>query len=102
MPQFDERFLEDVAFYTELKEPPMFKVLLLNDDYTPMDFVVMVLKSVFHKNKEEAFKIMMNVHEKGSGLCGIFPYALAEAKVKNVESLAEKNEYPLSCSMEVE
>jgi len=102
MPQFDERFMEDVGFDTELKEPPMYKVILLNDDYTPMDFVVMVLESVFYKNETEAFEIMMSVHEKGSGLCGIFPFALAEAKVRKVESLAEKNEYPLCCSMEEE
>ncbi len=84
------------------KEPSMYKVLLMNDDYTSMDFVVDILTSVFHKSIEAAVKIMMSVHENGSGLCGVYTYEIAETKVETVHSLAEENGYPLRSTMEKE
>jgi ATP-dependent Clp protease adaptor protein ClpS len=83
-----------------LEEPPLYRVLLLNDDYTTMEFVVAVLKSVFHKSETEATRIMLNVHQKGAGVCGLYPYEIAETKVDAVESLARENGFPLKCTME--
>ena len=82
------------------KPPPMFKVLLLNDDYTPMDFVVLVLQYVFNKSREEAMHIMLHVHQKGVGECGVYPYEVAETKVTRVMDTARKNQHPLQCVME--
>lgn len=84
----------------KIKEPPMYKVILSNDDYTTMDFVVMVLMAIFHKSRSEAQKIMMSVHRQGKGLCGVYPFDVAETKVKQVELIAEKHKFPLKCSME--
>ena len=84
----------------QTKQPSMYKVLLHNDDYTTMDFVVMVLETVFHKSAEEATLIMLNVHEQGVGVAGVYPRDVAETKVILVHDLARKNEYPLKCSME--
>jgi len=84
----------------QLKEPSMYKVLLHNDDYTTMDFVVMILETVFHKSSIEANRIMMNVHEKGVGIAGVYPRDVAETKVAMVHDLARKNEFPLKCSLE--
>ena len=86
----------------EVTEPPMYKVLLLNDDYTTMDFVVEVLMYVFHKSPEEATRIMLNVHRKGVGVCGIYPFELAETKVDMVKALAREKGFPLKCTMERE
>lgn len=86
----------------ELKRPSMYRIILLNDDYTPMDFVVWLLESVFHKSKEESIQLMLQVHHKGSAICGIYPYDVARTKVFHVKSLAQKNEHPLECLMEVE
>lgn len=86
----------------ELKEPPMFRVLLHNDDYTTMEFVVQILMAVFKKPLEEANRIMLNVHQQGVGLCGVYTYEVAETKVDTVHSLARENGYPLKCSMEKE
>ena len=86
----------------EVKKPPLFKVVLLNDDYTPMDFVVMILQDVFHKNHDEATYIMLMVHTKDVGCCGAYPYAIAEAKVSKVMDLARSNGHPLLCTMEPE
>lgn len=86
----------------EITEPPMYKVILLNDDYTPMDFVVELLMTVFKLSEEESARIMMNVHEKGSGLCGVYTYEIAETKVVTVHSVAEENGYPLRSIMEKE
>jgi ATP-dependent Clp protease adaptor protein ClpS len=83
-----------------LQEPPLFKVLLHNDDYTTMDFVVMVLETVFGKNTEEATRIMLNVHEKGHGVAGVFTREIGETKVVTVHRLARKNQFPLKCSLE--
>jgi ATP-dependent Clp protease adaptor protein ClpS len=84
----------------KIKEPSMYRVLLHNDDYTTMDFVVEVLIFIFHKTHEEATQIMLNVHEKGVGVCGIYTFEIAETKVETVQRLAQENEFPLKCSME--
>lgn len=78
----------------------MYKVLLHNDDYTTMDFVVMVLELVFHKDKTEANRVMMNVHHRGVGIAGIFSRDVAETKIAIVHELAHRNEFPLKCSLE--
>lgn len=85
---------------TRLEEPPMYRVLLHNDDYTTMDFVVEVLVSVFNKTMEQATEIMLNVHREGVGMCGVYTYEIAETKVSIVHSLAKESEFPLRCSME--
>lgn len=86
----------------EVKEPPMYRVLVLNDDYTAMQFVVEILVSVFRKSVEDATRIMMNVHKEGVGICGIYTFGVAETKVDIVHNLAEENNYPLKCIMEKE
>jgi ATP-dependent Clp protease adaptor protein ClpS len=85
---------------TRTKKPPMYKVILLNDDYTPMEFVVEVLKVVFHKQHAEATKIMLHVHQNGMGVAGVFPYEIAETKVRTVDELSRQSEFPLKCVME--
>ena len=82
------------------KKPSMYNVLLFNDDYTPMEFVVMILEKVFNKQQEEATQIMLHVHKKGIGVCGTFTYEVAESKCKVVIDMAKKNEHPLQCTME--
>lgn len=82
------------------KEPPMYKVILLNDDYTTMEFVVLVLQSVFNKSGSDAQAIMLSVHQKGSGVAGIYTKEIAETKVSIVHQLARQNEFPLKCEME--
>lgn len=86
----------------DVGEPAMYKVLLHNDDYTTMEFVVDVLMSIFHKSNDEATQIMLNVHHQGVGLCGIYVYEIAETKVETVHTLARENGFPLRCSMEEE
>ena len=85
---------------TKLKKPSLYKVLILNDDYTPMEFVVYLLKSFFNKSNEEATKIMLHVHQNGIGVCGIFSYEIAETKVIQVLDTSRKNNHPLQCTME--
>jgi len=82
------------------QRPSLYRVLLLNDDYTPMEFVVLVLQDVFNKSREEATRIMFHVHQKGVGECGIYPYEVAETKVTRVMDTARKNQHPLQCVME--
>ena len=82
------------------KKPSMYNVLLLNDDYTTMEFVVMVLEKLFNKKQEEATQIMLHVHKNGVGVCGTFTYEVAESKCKSVMDMAKKNEHPLQCTME--
>jgi ATP-dependent Clp protease adaptor protein ClpS len=96
--------LEEIRSETgiDADEPSMYKVLLLNDDYTTMDFVVDILRFVFHKKEEEAIAIMFNVHKNGEGICGIYTFEIAEAKVNIVHSLARENGFPLKCIMEKE
>ncbi len=84
------------------KKPSMYRVLLLNDDYTPMEFVVHVLERFFNKNRQEATDIMLHVHRRGVGVCGIFTYEVAETKVAQVMDFARASEQPLQCTMEKE
>jgi ATP-dependent Clp protease adaptor protein ClpS len=97
-PGTDQEVVSDISDKT--KEPPLYKVLLHNDDYTTMDFVIDVLISVFYKSESEAEQIMLNVHKKGVGICGVYPFELAETKVETVTSLARSNGFPLKSSME--
>src|SRR5689334_18775282 len=84
----------------KVKAPPMFKVLLLNDDYTPMDFVVMVLQKFFALSREKATQIMLKVHREGMGVCGVYPRDVAATKVEQVIAFSRKHEHPLQCVME--
>ena len=86
----------------ETKKPELFKVLLLNDDYTTMEFVVEILEGVFHKQPAEAYRIMMAVHTQGQGLCGVYPFEVAETKVATVVDLARSHGFPLRAAMEPE
>ncbi|MGB9712074.1 MAG: ATP-dependent Clp protease adapter ClpS [Dissulfurimicrobium sp.] len=83
-----------------IQEPPMFKVLLYNDDYTTMEFVVKVLMEIFNKSQQEATNIMLRIHNEGSGVCGLYPKELAETKVEMVHALAAANGFPLLASCE--
>ncbi|MDZ4776909.1 MAG: ATP-dependent Clp protease adapter ClpS [Alphaproteobacteria bacterium] len=87
---------------TRTKKPSLYRVLLLNDDYTPMEFVIFVLERIFNKDRDEATHIMLHVHQHGVGVCGIFTYEVAETKVAQVMDLARRNEHPLQCTMEKE
>ena len=82
------------------RKPAMYKVLMLNDDYTPMEFVVHVLERFFQKSRDEATRIMMHVHRRGVGVCGVFTYEVAETKVTQVMDLARQNQHPLQCTIE--
>ena len=82
------------------KKPSMYKVLLLNDDYTPMEFVVLVLERIFHKSQEDATRIMLHVHQRGVGVCGVFSHDVAETKVTQVVDFARRHQHPLQCTME--
>ncbi len=84
------------------RKPAMYKVLMLNDDYTPMEFVVHVLERFFQKTREEATRIMLHVHRRGVGVCGVFTYEVAETKVTQVMDLARQNQHPLQCTIEKE
>ena len=86
----------------QIQEPSLYKVLLHNDDYTTMDFVIMVLETVFNKNSSEATRIMLNVHQQGIGIAGVYTRDIAETKVAVVHDIARKNEFPLKCSLEKE
>jgi ATP-dependent Clp protease adaptor protein ClpS len=99
-PQTDEQVGSQTRDQT--REPPMYRVLLHNDDYTTMEFVVEILMYVFNKSPESAAKIMMNVHQKGIGVCGVYTYEVAETKVNAVHNLASESGFPLRCSMEQE
>ena len=104
MGEYDPDVEESVSSETdkEVDEPPMYKVMILNDDYTTMEFVVEVLEYVFQKSAEEATRIMLNVHRSGVGVCGIYPFEIAETKVDTVDNLARENGFPLKCIMERE
>ena len=84
----------------ELRKPPLYKVLLRNDDFTSMEFVVFILQTVFGRSESEAVQIMLNVHRKGIGVAGVYTYEVAEMKVAKVTSLAQANEFPLLCLIE--
>lgn len=85
---------------TRTKQPTPYRVLLLNDDYTPMEFVVLVLQRFFRMNMEEATRVMLHVHQKGVGVCGVFSYEVAETKVAQVIEFARQNQHPLQCMLE--
>ncbi|QTD57900.1 ATP-dependent Clp protease adapter ClpS [Parasphingorhabdus cellanae] len=85
---------------TKTKKPNPYKVLILNDDYTPMEFVVLVLKRFFQMDIDEATRVMLHVHQKGVGVCGTFSYEVAETKVTQVMDFARKNQHPLQCTLE--
>ncbi len=84
----------------KLKKPPLFRVLLLNDDYTPMEFVVEVLEQVFGMDRQNATRVMLEVHTQGKGVCGVYTYEIAETKVAQVSSFAEQQQHPLLCTLE--
>ena len=84
------------------KKPSLYRVVILNDDYTPMEFVVFILERLFNKNSEEAYKVMLHVHNHGVGICGVYTYEVAETKVAQVRDLAQRNEHPLRCDLERE
>jgi len=84
------------------KKPSMYRVLMLNDDYTPMEFVVHVLERFFNKSREEATRIMLHVHKRGVGVCGVFTYEIAETKVQQVMDFARQHQHPLQCTLEKE
>ena len=84
------------------RKPSMYKVIMLNDDYTPMEFVVLVLERFFSKSHEESINILLHVHQKGVGICGTFTYEVAETKVTQVMDLAQQHQHPLQCTLEKE
>jgi ATP-dependent Clp protease adaptor protein ClpS len=84
------------------KKPHLYKVLLLNDDYTPMEFVIHILEKFFHKGREDATRIMLHVHQKGAGICGVYTFEVAETKVAQVMDFARQHQHPLQCRMEKE
>jgi len=95
-----DEVLEQLAERPELKKPSLYKVILLNDDYTPMDFVIDVLESFFNCSREQSVKIMLQVHNSGQGVCGTFTKDIAETKVMQVNNYARDNQHPLLCTME--
>ena len=96
----DERGLVVEESRPELKKPPLYQVVLLNDDYTPMDFVVEVLEQIFGMDRQKATRIMLEVHTKGKGRCGVFTYEIAETKVAQVGSYAQQHQHPLMSTLE--
>ena len=104
MPTFNPQFDEDVLVERKekLQKPPLYKVLLHNDDFTTMEFVVFILMQVFHKPEDEALRIMLAVHHRGVGVAGVYTYEVAETKVAQVLNLAKAHEYPLLCTLEEE
>ena len=102
MPERKDDPLGSIAIedWVEIQEPPRYKVLLHNDDYTSMEFVVKILETVFRRSQQEATRIMLNVHEKGVGVAGIYTKEISETKIALVHDIARKNEFPLRCSME--
>ena len=87
---------------TKTKKPSLYKCILLNDDYTPMEFVVKILRQIFHKQQAEATRIMLHVHQNGMGVAGVYPYEIAETKIRTVEEMAKEAQFPLKCVMEKE
>ena len=84
----------------ELKEPQLYKVLLMNDDYTPMEFVVKLLENLFGMDREKATRVMLHVHTQGRGVCGVFTYEIAETKMAQVSEYAQRHQHPLLCTLE--
>lgn len=102
MPDYEHDEAVATESKTQLKKPPLYKVLLHNDDFTSMEFVVFVLKTVFNRSDADAFRIMLQVHTGGIGVAGVYTHEIAEMKVAKVASLAQAQEFPLLCSMEEE
>ncbi len=99
----EETFIQDKTVTGDresLQEPPLYKVLLHNDDYTTMDFVVMILQTIFNKNTDEATRVMLNVHHQGVGIAGVYTREIGETKVALVHRIAKRNQFPLKCSLE--
>ena len=96
MPKFEE----ELELALELEQPQMFKVLLHNDDYTSMDFVVEILSGIFHKNQAQAEQIMLQIHEKGKAICGVYSFEIAQTKAQQVKQRAKQNEFPLLATIE--
>jgi ATP-dependent Clp protease adaptor protein ClpS len=99
-PELEEEIISETG--DDIDEPPMYKVLLHNDDYTTMEFVVEILILVFRRSPEDAVEIMLNVHHKGVGVCGVYTYEISETKVNTVHALAKQHGFPLKCTMEKE
>ena len=99
-PEMEEEVISETR--DEIDEPPMYKVLLHNDDYTTMEFVIEIMMLVFKKSPEESMEIMLNVHQKGIGICGVYTYEVSETKVNTVHDLARDNGFPLKSTMEEE
>ena len=102
MHRLEGEFQNETMDAIEIKEPRMYKVLLLNDDYSSMEFVIKVLMQIFHHSFEKATEIMLSVHEQGKGLCGVYTYEIAETKVAHVRKMAKEEKFPLRAIMEEE
>lgn len=102
MHRLEGEFQNETIDAIEIKEPRMYKVLLLNDDYSSMEFVIKVLMQIFHHSFEKATEIMLSVHEQGKGLCGVYTYEIAETKVAHVRKMAKEEKFPLRVIMEEE
>lgn len=99
----DNQYDDDLAVQEvkpKLKQPPLYRVILINDDYTPMEFVVYILETFFLMDRENATRVMLEVHTKGKGICGMFTHEVAESKVSQVNSFSRENQHPLLCTME--
>lgn len=99
-PGIDDHDLAVKEAEPKLKRPPLYRVILINDDYTPMEFVVEVLETIFGMGRSQATRVMLEVHTKGKGICGTFSYEIAETKVAQVSSIAQQQQHPLLCTME--
>ncbi|HEX9984396.1 MAG TPA: ATP-dependent Clp protease adaptor ClpS [Thermoanaerobaculia bacterium] len=102
LPQFDESAVAESRSEEKVEQPPLFKVVLHNDDYTTMEFVVWVLESIFNMSEEQAIQVMLNVHLRGTGVAGIYTYEVAEMKIEKTTSLAREHEFPLLATLEPE
>lgn len=100
MPEHNSLTDSEVRSDQEIREPKLYRVILVNDDYTTMDFVIEILIVVFHKPAAEATRIMLDVHKNGKGFCGVYTYDIATTKIDRVHQLARKREFPLKCSLE--
>jgi len=100
----DDEFEQGIVTKTKpkTKRPPLYKVLLLNDDFTPMEFVIHVLERFFNQGREDATRVMLQVHRNGVGICGVYTYEVAETKVASVTEFAKRHQHPLKCTMERE
>lgn len=99
-PSQQEQSWEGVAVRPKIKKPSLYKVIMLNDDFTPMDFVVSLLKSFFNKTQQEATEIMMQIHQEGVGVCGVYTFEVAEMKASQVVEAARRSQHPLRCEIE--